>query len=119
MDIATYLEESAKTDSKKFFADNPKSQSILHAAIGLSTESGEILDNLKKHVYYGNDIDEVNIKEEMGDIMWYMAILMREMDLDFEELLDSNIRKLRKRYGEKFSMEASDSRDHEEEMKVL
>lgn len=48
---------------------------LLHAAIGLCTESGELLDAYKKHIFYGKPLDHVNIKEELGDICWYMAIV--------------------------------------------
>ena len=45
MDIKAYLKESAKTDSNDFHMD-PKTQKILHAAVGICTESGELLDSL-------------------------------------------------------------------------
>ena len=41
---------------------------LLHAAMGLCTESGEFMDMMKKHILYGKTIDEVNLKEELGDL---------------------------------------------------
>lgn len=118
MDIKTYLKESEKTLSKDFFVDDKKAV-LLHSAIGLCTESSEVLDAFKKSLYYGKELDLVNIKEELGDIMWYMAIMMRELDLDMEVILETNINKLRKRYGEKFDKQKSENRDLKAERKVL
>lgn len=118
MNIKKYLEESEKTLSTGFNIDDKKAK-LLHAAIGLSTESGEILDAFKKSIYYGKELDVVNIKEELGDIMWYMAILLRDLDFDFEEILDINIEKLRKRYGEKFDKQKSLKRNLKAERKIL
>jgi NTP pyrophosphatase (non-canonical NTP hydrolase) len=119
MDIKTYLTESEKTLSEKFFATDTKNQKLLHAVIGLSTESGELLDQMKKVVYYGKELDRVNIKEELGDLMWYMAILMRELDLDMDDVLEVNINKLRTRYGEKFNSEGALNRNLDKEREIL
>lgn len=118
MDIKTYLSESEKTDSKQFLLD-PKNQEILHGVVGICTESGELLDALKKHMFYGNPLDRVNLKEELGDVMWYIAILLRELDLDLEEVLDVNIKKLRARYGDKFDQEKTNNRNLKVEREIL
>lgn len=76
---------------------------ILHAGIGMSGETGEVLDSLKKSLMYGKDIDIKNLKEECGDILWYMALLLDEIDSDFEEVMDQNIKKLKLRYPEGFT----------------
>jgi NTP pyrophosphatase (non-canonical NTP hydrolase) len=119
MDIKTYLTESEKTLSENFFAYDIKNQKLLHAVIGLATESGELLDQMKKVVFYGKELDRVNIKEELGDLMWYMAILIRELDLDLEEVLELNINKLRARYGDKFNSEGALHRNLEKEREIL
>jgi NTP pyrophosphatase (non-canonical NTP hydrolase) len=118
MDIKKYMEESEKTLSKNFDVDDKRAV-LLHSAIGLSTESAEILDVFKKSIYYGKELDIVNIKEELGDMMWYFAIMLRELDIDFETLLDKNIEKLRKRYGEKFDKHKSENRDLKAEREIL
>lgn len=119
MNINTYLIESEKTLSSQFHAKDEKNQKLLHAAIGLSTESGELLDQMKKVIYYGKDLDKTNIKEELGDLMWYMAIMLRELDLDFEEVLEVNIKKLKARYGEKFNSEGALNRNLDNERAIL
>jgi NTP pyrophosphatase (non-canonical NTP hydrolase) len=92
---------------------------MLLGAIGLCTESGEIMDVFKKALYHGRKLDTVNLKEELGDLLWYLAILMRELNLDLDEVLEINIRKLRLRYGNKFDASKSLSRDTLKERQVL
>ena len=47
--------------------------SIFTASLALRTESGEIADNVKKHLFYGKNLDKENIVEELGDILWYVS----------------------------------------------
>lgn len=96
-----------------------KAARILHAIIGLSTESGELLDQMKKHIYYGKDIDYINLKEEAGDVFWYLAILADALQIDFSQIMATNIAKLSKRYGEKFAKDKALLRDLNAERTVL
>lgn len=89
-------------------------EKILHAAIGIGTEAGEIMEAVLKYKQDGQELDVVNIKEEVGDLMWYVAIILREFDLDLHEIMQNNINKLRARYGEKFSEERANNRDQGE-----
>ncbi len=59
--------------------------------MGASTEAAEILDQLKKHIYYGRDLDRTNLFEETGDLFWYLAIIADELGFSFEEAMVSNI----------------------------
>ena len=52
---------------------------LIHGMVGISTESGELLDALKKHLMYGKSLDLVNIKEEVGDVLWYCALILDEV----------------------------------------
>ena len=92
---------------------------LLHAMIGLCTESGEIQDMMKKHVFYGKEIDKVNFKEELGDLMWYISIACDELDISLEEVMQTNVNKLRARYGEKFTEEAALNRNLDKEREIL
>ena len=47
---------------------------LTHAAFGLSSEIGEFNDALKKWLYYGQELDETNLAEELGDLLWYVAL---------------------------------------------
>lgn len=100
-------------------SDDNGSEKILHAAIGLCTESGELLEAMYKSKWNGEEFDVVNCKEEIGDIFWYMTILFRELKLDLNEILQTNHDKLLKRYGKKFSEQAANNRDLEAERNIL
>jgi NTP pyrophosphatase (non-canonical NTP hydrolase) len=91
----------------------------LHMMLGMQTEVAELSDVFKKHLAYGKDIDWVNIKEELGDLMWYIANFCNINDIDIEEVMQTNIDKLRVRYPEKFTQENALNRDLETERKIL
>jgi NTP pyrophosphatase (non-canonical NTP hydrolase) len=84
---------------------------ILHALSGLASEVGELFDQFKRHIIYGTELDYVNLAEEVGDMDWYRAELVDTLasvlgvsagELD-ARIKNSNIRKLEKRFPEKFS----------------
>lgn len=114
MDIKTYEKESERT-----LIDKGHDMNLLHAAMGIGTEAGELLDAFKRKIFYGKELDVVNIKEEVGDIMWYVAILLRELDLDFEDILQLNIDKLKARFPEKFTEHHALNRDLDTERSIL
>lgn len=89
---------------------------LLHAFFGLATESGELMDALKKHLFYGKNLDERNIREELGDLLWYVAEAMNALDVRFDDLLGDNIEKLRKRYPDMFTEDKALNRDTEAEI---
>lgn len=91
----------------------------MHCAIGVATESGELMDQFKRHIYYGKPLDVVNIKEELGDKMWYIMNLCRLLDLNLEEIMDININKLRVRFPDKFTNEAALNRNLDAERETL
>lgn len=124
MDTKDYVQNAIKTESRDFEAIGQRLQSVenqrlLHAGIGLATEAGEFLDALKKHVFYGKDLDKVNLREEMGDIFWYCAIIADQLEVDFSEVMERNITKLKARYGDKFTEEKASNRDLETERTIL
>jgi NTP pyrophosphatase (non-canonical NTP hydrolase) len=119
-----YIAEVLKTEScemgplRKRISEG-KAIRLLHAGMGMCTESGEFLDTLKKHIFYGKAIDEVNLMEEVGDLLWYCAVALDELGYSFEECQKINIAKLRKRYGEKFTSEQAINRDLGTEREIL
>ena len=96
-----------------------RSNDLLHASMGLVTEAGEFQDMLKKHVFYGKPLDEVNLKEEIGDLLWYCAIALEALDTDFEAVMQTNIDKLKARYPEKFTEQKAENRDLVKEREIL
>lgn len=92
---------------------------LQHVAEGLVTESAELLDALKKYKFYRKPLDVVNLKEEMGDLLYYLAIGCHVLNTTFEQLMAQNISKLKARYPEGFSEEHANNRDLETERKIL
>jgi NTP pyrophosphatase (non-canonical NTP hydrolase) len=92
---------------------------LIHAFLGLSSEVGELADALKKHIIYGKALDEINVLEEIGDLSWYNALALTAVKKTMEECLQTNINKLRARYGEKFTQAAALERNLDKERKVL
>ena len=71
------------------------------AAVGLSAESGEFLEIIKKMVFQGKPYNADNREHliiELGDVMWYVAQACISLDISFDEVLETNIKKLGKRY---------------------
>lgn len=119
-----YKQECLKTVSCDFDAirgrmKEDKMINILHGLMGLCTESAEALDMMKKHVYYGKQFDLVNLKEEIGDVLWYCSIILNEIDVSYEEIMQANINKLRARYGDKFSEDKAITRNIDQELEAL
>ena len=91
---------------------------IVHAIYGLCTEAGEISEDFLKATAKGK-FDEVNLKEEAGDLLWYLAMLFRELGTDFDEVATTNINKLKARFPEKFTQNNAYNRDLDTERNIL
>jgi NTP pyrophosphatase (non-canonical NTP hydrolase) len=124
VDSKEYITNAKKTESVNYDEiisrlSSPRMVRCLHSVMGISTESGELLDAIKKHVYYGAQLDTTNLFEELGDLFWYMAILADELDFDFEKVMQKNIEKLKMRYGGAFDAQKANSRNLTRERGVL
>lgn len=124
MNNEEYVKNALVTESKDFEAiaariSTTENIRLLHAAIGLATEAGEIQDQLKKVIFYGKPLDKTNLIEEAGDLAWYMAILLDALGTSFDEIQEKNIAKLKARYGDKFSEASAMNRDLVTERKIL
>lgn len=96
-----------------------KPMRLLHAAVGMQTEAGEFTDQLKKHIFYGKPLDEVNLAEEIGDAMWYCALACNALNISLGDVMATNIAKLKARFPDKFTEDAANVRDLDAERKVL
>lgn len=70
----------------------------LNAALGLTGESGEFNDMLKKWIFHAKDLDTEHLKKELGDVCWYIALACDAFGWDLDEILQKNIDKLSARY---------------------
>ena len=86
----------------------------LTAALGLSAESGEFTEIIKKIVFQGKPVNEENLfhmKRELGDIMWYFIQACILLDTTPEEIIEMNVDKLKSRYpGGEFDVHKSENR---------
>ena len=87
---------------------------LLTAAFGLAAESGEFTEVVKKIILQGKPYNEDNVfhmKRELGDICWYIAQACMALDTTFDEIIEMNVDKLKKRYpGGEFNVHQSEKR---------
>lgn len=79
-------------------------------ALGLAGEAGEVVDTIKKAVFHQHGVDRDLLIKELGDVLWYVAALCTKLDVSMSEVMDRNIAKLRKRYPDGYSSDASKAR---------
>ena len=79
----------------------------LNFALGLAGEAGEVANYLKKTTFHGHVLEKAVLVEELGDVLWYVAMLMANEGITFDEVASANISKLQARYPQGFSVEAS------------
>lgn len=88
------------------------SENIQHASFMLASEVGEVLGPYQKFFFQGHDVPKPEeTAKELGDILWALNKFAYMIGYSLEEIAEINIEKLRKRYGEAFTEEASLNRD--------
>ena len=109
-DLAALLSRITELDIEND-ADVPR---LLTAALGLTAESGEFTEVVKKIILQGKPYNEENIfhmKRELGDICWYLAQACMALDTTFDEIIEMNVDKLKARYpGGEFDVHKSENR---------
>ena len=78
---------------------NPTKADLLHMAVGVAGEAGELLDAVKKATIYGKPLDHKNMVEELGDLEFYMSRIRQIIGVSREDILEHNFKKLSKRYA--------------------
>ena len=95
--VNRWIETSSSADFLKNLT--PEQANLCHMSTGIGGEAGEVEDVIKKHVIYQKPLDVENVKEELGDLLFYMSNLMQSVGLSFEEVLQHNVDKLSVRYS--------------------
>lgn len=85
-------------------------ENLLHGAVGVAGEAGELLDAVKKAWVYNKPLDRENVVEELGDICWYLQLIQNTLGITDEEIMSHNGRKLNKRYTDGYSDAAAQAR---------
>lgn len=74
---------------------------LLHWTLGVGGEAGELTEKIKKIVRDKkgkmNDTDREELMKEVGDVLWYLAVLSRHLGYDFDEVAEKNLAKLKSR----------------------
>jgi NTP pyrophosphatase (non-canonical NTP hydrolase) len=109
--LEEFVELSGRSENMDFESIierfNPETARLLHGIMGCGKESGELLDAYNRYLIYGKELDKKNIIEEIGDVMFYVALICRTMNVSLEQVCSENIAKLSIRYPDKFSNEAA------------
>lgn len=83
-------------------------------AMGVAGEAGEVIEKWKKIVAYKegkvNDADRAELAKELGDVVWYIAVMCQSLDLSFEDVMQSNLTKLADRQKRNVIKGAGDNR---------
>ena len=82
--------------------DIPDFGGMVNGCFGLAGESGEVLDIVKKWIFHEKGLDIDHLKKELGDVMWYVAMICESAGFALDELMKMNIDKLKARYPHGF-----------------
>lgn len=98
MEFQHYQEKAKETDQTQNKNDNDQ---IIIPLLGLISEAGSLLTEYKKNLRDGSAYQNFNqgLKEELGDLLWYISTVATKFDLDLEEIAKTNLDKCNKRWG--------------------
>lgn len=100
-------QELCRVTAKKF---ETREKEILTWGLGITGEAGDVASCIKKTFAHDND-QRAGIRENIGDTLWYAAMICNFFEWDMQEVLDENIEKLKKRFPQGFTIEY-DKRDN-------
>jgi NTP pyrophosphatase (non-canonical NTP hydrolase) len=122
-DLTTFIDRMDRLDAN--YELNPETEVMEHgpdinvpllitACFGLAAESGEFIEISKKILFQGKPLTHDNVhhmKRELGDVMWYWINACRALNLEPNDVIAENVKKLESRYpGGKFDAHYSENR---------
>lgn len=111
------------TTENRIMVINPLQQSpnsvIAHCIVGCSISSNEMLDLMKKSLFYGRDVTVLDLVDRLKIVMWNINVIIATCGWTLEQIMTLNIHKLKKRYPEQFTNEKANNRDLEGERDIL
>jgi len=99
MDLKEY-QKLCKRTAREF---STKEKEIMTWGLGIAGESGDVAGCIKKIISHHSPDHKEGLKENLGDTMWYIAMICNHFDWDLEEVLEENMEKLKKRYPNGFT----------------
>ena len=110
MNFREYQEAAMRTSTHTIESTEAN---LVHAALGVSTEAGKFATSVKRIHRYRKELDlnmRANIVEELGDLMWYIALAASAIEVDLELIANGNILKLMSRFPDNYTNEAAEAR---------
>ncbi|MBU3913265.1 MAG: nucleoside triphosphate pyrophosphohydrolase family protein [Nanoarchaeota archaeon] len=102
MKLSEYQEIAKKTAKKDYSSSN---EEILTWACGITGEAGDVASCIKKTHAHKND-QKLGTRENIGDTLWYMAMICNFYGWNMDEILEENVKKLAARFPQGFTIEA-------------
>lgn len=90
--------------------DVKRDTDLLLGCMGIAGEAGEFIDLIKKNLYHQKPVDDIEMQKELGDVLWYMALVCDAKNWNFNDIACLNIKKLEERYPQGFSYFAANNR---------
>ena len=104
--LADYQRLAGRTINASLSVD----QRLLDASAGLAEEAGEVLGLVRKHLFMHHDLDTARLATELGDALWCLTAAAGALGLSLEDIAAANLAKLRRRYPEGYTDQASVNR---------
>lgn len=126
-----FLKEVLKRENKDWAGMRWRFEPVVmmrlgHGICGVCNEAGELMEHWKKAVFMGtglasHDVElrhktKLQILEELGDLMYFVTLVMDSIGVSLEEVYAANVAKLTRRYGDEFSAEKCEKRDTKAEL---
>lgn len=83
---------------------------LLNGVLGLTGEAGEVSDLVKKGIFHEKGIDLEHLKKELGDCTWYLAMICDACGFTLDDVMQTNIDKLKARYPKGFDTYRANNR---------
>lgn len=83
---------------------------LLNGVLGLTGEAGEVSDLVKKGIFHEKGINLEHLKKELGDCAWYLAMICDACGFTLDDVMQTNIDKLKERYPEGFDTYRANNR---------
>lgn len=115
MNLNEYQREAMRTAGSMNYDHSPM---LLNGVLGMAGEAGECADLVKKHLFQGHELDRAHLAEEIGDVLWYVAVAAQSIGWTLEGIAQGNVQKLRRRYPEGFDAQRSVHREENEHEEV-
>lgn len=101
-----YMEDAMRTKNPLL----ARNGLLTDGGLGIAGEAGEVADMIKKHLFQGHKLDQAALMSELGDVLWYIAEIADASGFTLEDVARWNVEKLKERYPDGFSEEASVNR---------